>query len=178
MCMSVCAFAFGDKDPCCGESCGKGVRPEDVSAPASDNVSWKDTACHFTQAHIKKDSGGREEKTACHLFALIQDHIKGVTGRIWKCASLWVCGTFYSAFVLHEQRKGVTSNSRWCRCSVRVCIILIHWQRVYFIFLNCKGQWHRTISICRWSYRIQTVYNNDIKAVVVIVGRILNTAPS
>lgn len=80
--MRVCVCdAFGDKDPCCRESCGKGVRPEDVSVPASDNVSWKDMACHFTQAHIKKDSGGRE-KTTCHLFALIQDHIKGGTGRI------------------------------------------------------------------------------------------------
>lgn len=61
------------------------MRPEDVSAPASDNVSWKDTACHFTQAHIKKDSGGREEKTACHLFALIQDRTKGGTGRLCEC---------------------------------------------------------------------------------------------
>lgn len=55
------------------------MRPEDVSAPASDNVSWRDTACHFTQPHIKKDSGGREEKTACHLFALIQDRTEGGT---------------------------------------------------------------------------------------------------
>lgn len=60
MCVWVCVRdAFGDKDPCCRESCGKDVRPEDVSAPASDNVSLKDTACHFTQPHIKKDSGWR-----------------------------------------------------------------------------------------------------------------------
>lgn len=74
--------ASRDKDPCCRESCGKGVRPEDVSTPASDNVSSRDTACHFTQPHIKKDSGGTEEKTACHLFALIQDRAEGVAGSL------------------------------------------------------------------------------------------------
>lgn len=86
VCVCVCD-AFGDKDPCCRESCGKGVRPEDVSAPASDNVSSRDTACHFTQPHIKKDSvcggvGGVEEKTACHLFALIQDRTEGEAGNL------------------------------------------------------------------------------------------------
>lgn len=71
LCLCVCD-ASGDKDPRCRESCGKGERPEDVSTLASDNVSLRDTACHFTQPHIKKESGGMEEKTACHLFALIQ----------------------------------------------------------------------------------------------------------
>ena len=100
MCVSVCVCgcvcvcvrnAFGDKDPCCRESCGKDARPEDVSAPASDNVSSRDTACHFTQPHIKKDSGGTEEKTACHLFALIQDRTEGGTGSLWECVCVIVC---------------------------------------------------------------------------------------
>lgn len=71
-CVCVCVWCFWRQRPRCRESCGKGVRPEDVSTLASDNVSLRDTACHFTQPHIKKESGGMEEKTACHLFALIQ----------------------------------------------------------------------------------------------------------
>ncbi len=93
LCVSV-SDAFGDKDPCCRESCGKGVRPEDVSAPASDNVSLRDMACHFTQPHIKKDRGGTEETTACHLFALIQDRTKGGTGSLWVCVCVCVSLTY------------------------------------------------------------------------------------
>lgn len=89
LCLCVCD-AFGDKDPCCRESCGKGVWPEDVSTLVSDNVSLRDTACHFTQPHIKKDRGGMEEKTACHLFALIQLTQQGIRS-LWVCACMCVC---------------------------------------------------------------------------------------
>lgn len=94
------------KTPAVGSPVGKACGPGDVSALASDNVSWRDTACHFTQPHIKKDSGGREEKTACHLFALIQDRTEGGTGKLKVCVGVCVCVCLLDVclYVLHVSR--------------------------------------------------------------------------
>lgn len=89
---------FGDKDPCCRESCGKGVRPEDVSALASDNVSWRDTACHFTEPHIKKDRGGKERGEDSMSFVCFDTRSrKGLQG---KAPQMHVC-VFVGRVCLH-----------------------------------------------------------------------------
>lgn len=81
--LCVSAMFSETKTPAVGESCGKGVRPEDVSALASDNVSWRDTACHFTEPHIKKDRGGREDSMSFVCFDTRSR--EGLEGRLHKC---------------------------------------------------------------------------------------------